>query len=235
MIQSLNDAADGFVHMVRTERNMRIHFFFGFLVLVAATLFGINRAEWMILCASIALVFVTEMINTVIEDTLDAVEPRLTHPVRRIKHAAAAAVLVSALNALIIGFLVFSTYWSTPFERMIRVRYASWHVTFITLLMVIFLTVAGKAFFGRGPGHPAGHGTPFRGGAVSGHAAVAFALWTVVLFSQTNAFIVMVTLLLALLVAQSRLRAKIHSLIEVLAGAAIGFLVATLFFQVFKP
>ena len=64
---------------------------------------------------------------------------------------------------------------------------------------------------------------------------MAFALWTVVLFSQTNAFIVMVTLLLALLVAQSRLRAKIHSLIEVLAGAAIGFLVATLFFQVFKP
>ena len=55
-----------------------------------------------------------------------------------------------------------------------------------------------------------------------------------IFLTNQNLFIVGVTFLLAALVAQSRLRAKIHSPTEVLAGAVLGFLVTALFFQLFR-
>ena len=136
-------------------------------------------------------------------------------------------MLVLAVNALIVGFFIFSKYWSWPIEATaLRIRHTSWQITFIALLVVVFSTIAGKAFFHRG--------TPFKGGVISGHSAVAFSIWTAVLFTVSNPFILGMMFLLAALVAQSRLRAKIHSFAEVVTGAAVGFLVTALFFKIFK-
>ena len=93
-------------------------------------------------------------------------------------------------------------------------------------MVVLFLVIAGKAMGKKG--------TPFRGGAVSGHSAIAFSLWTIILFTQTNTYVICITLFMACLVAQSRLRAKIHSLWEVLAGSLIGILATTTFFGLFR-
>ena len=227
LVQSLNDAAEGIIYVIKNERNMRVHFIFGFIVLLAAILLGVSRVEWIILCTIISFVLATEMVNTVIEEVVDLVEP-LSHPnVRIIKHVSAGFVLVASVNAFIIGFLIFSKYTSWPIQiTAMQIRHASWHITFIALLVVVFLVISGKAFFHRG--------TPFRGGILSGHSAVAFALWTAILFNENNIFVLGTTFCLAALVAQSRLRAKIHSLGEVIAGALAGFLVTALFFQIFK-
>ncbi len=227
LVHSLNNAVEGFIYVVKHERNMRLHFLLGFLVLLAAIFMGVSRLEWIILCAIISFVLVTEMINTVIEEILDLVE-RSHHPdIRIIKDMSAGAVLVSVFTALVVGFFIFSKYWAWPIEKIaIQARHADWHITFVALLVVIFLVIAGKAFFHRG--------TPFRGGAVSGHAAIAFAVAATLLFTQNNVYVVSVVFLLALLVAQSRLRAKIHSFWEVVAGALLGMLVTALFFQIFR-
>lgn len=227
-IQSLNDAAEGFVYVVRYERNMRIHYLFSFMMLLLAVLLGISRIEWIILCITISFVLVAEMINTAIEETVDAIFKK-THAeeARIIKHVSAGAVLVSAVAAFVIGFLIFAKYWQWPLEwTAFRLRYASWHTTFLALLAVFFFVIGGKAFFS--------HGTPFRGGAISGHSAIAFSLWTSVIFTNQNPFIIGVTFCMAALVAQSRLRAKIHSLVEVTVGAVVGTLVTALFFQIFR-
>ena len=226
-LQSLNNAVEGFIYAVKSERNMRVHFLGGFLILLLGIAIGIVRIEWIILCTIVTLVWVAEMINTVVEETLDMIEKSTHSSVRRIKDISAAVVLISALNALIVGFFIFSKYLTWPLELVVRkVRYAPWTITFIALLVVSFLVIAVKAFFRSG--------TPFRGGLVSGHAAAAFSLWTTIFLTNQNLFIVGVTFLLAALVAQSRLRAKIHSPAEVLAGAALGFLVTALFFQLFR-
>ncbi len=226
-LQSLNDAADGFIFVVKNERNMRIHFLFGFFVLVLAVWLGINRLDWIILCTIISFVLVTEMINTAIEDVIDLVKTSHHPVVRMIKHVSAGAVLVSSMNALIVGFFIFSKYLPAPFRSVAeRARYTPAHVTFFALIAVIFAVIFSKAFFQ--------HGSPFRGGAVSGHSAVAFGIWTAVILVQNNVFVSSAVFLMALLVAQSRLRAKIHSVIEVIAGAALGILVTALFFQLFQ-
>ena len=227
MVQSLNNAAEGIIYVIKNERNMRVHFLLGFVVLLAAILVGVSRVEWIILCTIISFVLAAEMMNTVIEEVIDLVEP-LIHPnVRIIKDVSAGFVLVAAINALIVGFFIFSKYTSWPIQiTAMKIRHASWHIMFIALLVVVFLVISGKAFFHRG--------TPFRGGVLSGHSAVAFALWTSIIFTYDNIFVLGSTFCLAALVAQSRLRAKIHSLGEVIAGALVGFLVTAILFQVFK-
>ena len=227
LVQSLNDAVEGVIYVIKNERNMRIHFLLGFAVLLLGILLSVSRVEWMILCTIVSLVWAAELLNTVIEEMLDLVEP-LIHPnVRIIKDVSAGFVLVLAVNAMIVGFFIFSKYWSWPVLVIaFHIRHASWHITFIALLVVVFSVIFGKVYFHRG--------TPFRGGIISGHSAVAFALWTSILFSFDNIFVLGATFCLAVLVAQSRLRAKIHSLKEIVAGGIVGFLVTALLFQIFK-
>ena len=226
-LESLNDAVDGFIHVAKNERNMRIHFLIGFLVLLLGIVLGISRIEWIVLCVTISLVFIAEMVNTVIEDVIDFIEKSFHPDVRLIKDMAAGFVLISGINAVIVGFLIFSNYWSWPLELAVfHIRYSSWHITFFSLLVVIALVIGAKVYFHRG--------TPLKGGVVSGHAAVAFSLWTAVLFTQPNIFVIAATFFLALLVAQSRLRAKIHTVGEIATGAVLGFLVTALFFKILR-
>ncbi|MGH7198340.1 MAG: diacylglycerol kinase [Candidatus Omnitrophota bacterium] len=225
-VQSLNAAVEGFVHVIRHERNMRIHFLMAFLVLLAAILLGVSRFEWIILCFVVSFVLVVEMANTVIEETMDFIQVTYHPAIQLIKDVSAGAVLVATLNAVIVGFLIFAKYLVWPLEiTVFRIRHSPAEITLVSLLTVIFIVIAGKAFSRRG--------TPLIGGILSGHAAVAFALWTAVVFVQDNVYVIFATLALALLVIQTRMRAKIHTFWELLAGAVLGILVTALFFKVF--
>lgn len=226
-VQSFNDAAEGFLHAMRHERNMRIHFMIGFAVLVLGIALGVTRLEWIILSSIISFVMVAEMMNTAIEKTIDLVHKDFDPLARRVKHIAAGMVLVAAVNAFIIGAFIFSRYWQEPFMMMSRtIRYSHWHITFVSLLVAVGLVIAGKGFFHKG--------TPFRGGPLSGHSAAAFAFWTAIVFVSEDGYVVSLAFLIACLVGQSRLRAKIHSFWEVVAGAVIGILVTALLFQIYS-
>lgn len=226
-LHSMNNAVEGFVHVVRSERNMRIHFVVATLVLLMAAFVGVKRLDWLLLCGATCLVLMAEMINTAIEETLNLLHSRYHPKVGMIKDISAGMVLVSVVNALIIGFFVFSQYWAEPFGfAVFRLQHAAGYVLFISLLVVIMLVVYGKAFGKKG--------TPFQGGIISGHAATAFSLWTVLVFVQTNLFVSAVGFLLAALVAQSRLRAKIHTYWEVVYGALLGTIVTALLFKMFS-
>jgi diacylglycerol kinase (ATP) len=86
--------------------------------------------------------------------------------------------------------------------------------------------IASKALTGRG--------TPLRGGLPSGHAALAFGGWTAITFIAEDERVVIsfVALIMALLVAQSRVESGIHTTSEVVLGAVTGTLVSMILFQV---
>lgn len=226
-LKSLNDAVGGIIYVLRYERNMSVHFLFALLTLVAAIVVGVSRTEWILLCAMVTLVLVTEIMNTAVEHLVDLVKGSFHPEAKVIKHISAGMVLVSTVGAMIVGVFIFSGQLYGPWEYLTgQVRYAPWYVAFTSTLVAIFFVIAGKAYLHRG--------TPFKGGPISGHSAVAFSLWTVLLFKQTDVFITAIGFLLAALVAQSRLRARIHSFWEIAAGAVMGISVTALFFQVFK-
>ena len=223
-LHSLNKAVEGFIHVVRHERNMRIHFFIAFCILLVAVFVGMQRTDWLILCFATCLVLMAEMINTAIEEILNLLHPKYHPTVGLVKDISAGMVLVAAVNALILGFFIFSRYWANPLDFLVmRLRFSAPYLVFISILAAVFVVIYGKSFGKKG--------TPFRGGAISGHSAVAFSLWTALVFMQDNLFVVGVGFLLAALVAQSRLKAKIHSMREVLAGALVGVGVTTFFFR----
>lgn len=225
-LHSLNNAVEGFIHVLRQERNMRVHFLFAFLVLLLAFFLGVRRVDWLILCLATCLVLMAEMINTAIEEMLNLLHGKYHPTVGLIKDISAGMVLVSAMNALILSFFIFSKYWQMPVEFMVtRLRHSAGYLMFISVLVAIFFVIYGKAFVRKG--------SPLRGGIVSGHSAVAFSLWTALVFTQSNLLVVAIGFLLASLVAQSRLRSRIHSFWEVVAGALIGVAITTFFFKLF--
>ena len=224
LIESLNSAVEGFIYVIKTQRNMRLHFLIATLIVVLGIYFNLPKTELLLLLGAIALVLVLEMVNTAVELTIDLIK-NVYHPLARIiKDVTAGAVLLSTLNAIAVGYVVFSQHFSLQIEnKIIGLAHSPWHLTFIALLVVLFLVVIGKVIFHKG--------TPFRGGMPSGHAAFAFSLWTAIAFSTKNGLIILLSFIMAFLIARHRLKDDIHDVWEVLAGGLLGILATALVFQ----
>jgi len=191
---------------------------------------GVNRFELIALLLAITFVLVAEMINSAIEQTIDLSTTSFDPLAKLAKDIAAGAVLIAAINAIAIGYLVFSHAFSTSASSVLdRLRDLPTEVTLIALVLTVLVVIATKAWLGRG--------TPLRGGLPSGHAAVAFAGWvavTYILSPKEHRFLVSsIMFIMALLVAQTRIEAGVHSTLEVVYGGLLGALVALAVFQLF--
>ncbi|OLE01422.1 MAG: diacylglycerol kinase [Actinobacteria bacterium 13_1_20CM_4_69_9] len=227
IVESFNYAIEGVIHVLRTQRNMRIHFAIAVAVLVAAVAVGVSRLELIVLLLSITFVLVAEMINTAVEGTIDAATTSFDPMAKLAKDIAAGAVLISAVNAVAVGYLVFAGKAADKSADVLdRLRDAPAQITVIALVLTVIIVIATKAWTGRG--------TPLRGGLPSGHAAIAFAAWVAATYvvGDPHRFVVSaLTFIMALLVAQTRVESGIHSTLEVASGGAIGALVTLSVFQ----
>ena len=231
ILESFNFAFEGIIHVLRTQRNMRIHFGAAFVVLVTALVFDISRLELIALLIAIVFVLIAEMINTAVEAAVDVASTSFDPMAKLAKDIGAGAVLIAAINAIAVGYLVFSAQVADESSRLLdRLSEAPAELTLVALVMTIAVVIALKALSGRG--------TPLRGGWPSGHAAVAFAGWmavTLVLDDTEHRYLVSsLALIMALLVAQTRIEAGVHTTLEVAAGGALGSLVTLAVFQGFS-
>ena len=229
LIESFNYAIEGIIHVLRTHRNMRIHFLVAIAVLVAALWVGVDRMELIALLISISFVLVAEMINSAIEQAIDVATTSFDPLAKLAKDVAAGAVLIASANAVAVGYLVFSNEIGGGASNVLeRLRDAPVKLTLIALLLTVLIVIATKAFTGRG--------TPLRGGLPSGHAAVAFAGWMAATYivAASDRFVVStIMLIMALLVAQTRVESGVHSALEVAYGGLLGALVTLAVFQLF--
>ena len=227
ILESFNYAIEGIIHVLRTQRNMRIHFAVAVVVLIAALVSDVTRLELIALLLSITFVLVAEMINTAVEGTIDAATTSFDPMAKLAKDIAAGAVLIASVNAVAVGYLVFAGKAADKSADVLdRLRDAPAQVTLIALVLTVILVIATKAWTGKG--------TPLRGGLPSGHAAVAFAAWVAATYivGDPHRFVVSaLTFIMALLVAQTRVESGIHSTLEVASGGAIGALVTLTVFQ----
>ena len=227
LIDSFSYAFEGIIHVLRTQRNLRIHFLAAVLVFGAAIAVGVTRLQLMALVLAIAFVLVAEMLNTAIEGVIDVSTTSFDPNAKLAKDIAAGAVLIASITAVAVGFLVFSSAAGQRATHVLdRVRDAPADITLVALVLVVLIVLATKAWTGRG--------TPLRGGLPSGHAAIAFAAWVAVtyLVGSDHRFVVSgLALIMAVLVAQTRVESGIHSSLEVAYGAAIGALVTLVVFQ----
>lgn len=226
LVDSFNNAINGIISAIRSERNMKIHLTVAALVLFLSLFYDLTRVEFLIVCMTIAIVIICELFNTAIEVVIDTLIG-IYHPKAKVvKDTAAGAVFIAAVLSILVGYFIFYDRVSTSLEiGIIRIKQTPTHLTVIAIILTMLVVLLLKAFSKTG--------TPFSGGMPSGHSAIAFSATTAVALWTNNVNITILFLIVSLLVVQSRLEGKIHTAIELLVGAVIGFSVTLLLFQIF--
>ena len=106
LLTSFKYAFLGVWHVLRTQRNARIHLSVALVVIALGLWLGLSRTEWAIIILTIGLVLAAESFNTVAEAAVDLATADF-HPLAKIaKDVAAGAVLVTAITAVIVGLLI---------------------------------------------------------------------------------------------------------------------------------
>ncbi len=228
LLESFSYAFQGLVYVLRHQRNMQIHIGMAIVVLVASLFFRLTRLELVAVFFAISLVLIAEMANTALENAIDLVTSAYDPKAKIAKDVAAGAVLVAAINSLVVAYFVFADKAAFVSTNVLsKVRNSPTHITFVTLILVVLFVIILKA--------RSGTLRRLSGGLPSGHSAVAFAGWTAVTFvaagNRYGVLISAVTFFMAVLTAQSRVEAHIHTTGEVVLGGVLGIIVATIMFQ----
>ncbi len=192
----------------------------------ASLFYDITKIELIILSLTIILVVFAELINTAIEVAIDATT-NYYHPLAKIaKNISAGAVLLTALNAIFIGYLIF---WDKinnfSFGVITKIKQSNPYMAFVILVMVVIITVIAKAIYGEG--------TPLRGGMPSGHSTISFSIATIISFITNEPIIIGLSFMMAIIVAQSRVDTGVHSLKEVVVGAILGTVLTIIILKIF--
>ncbi|MBP5614758.1 MAG: diacylglycerol kinase family protein [Bacteroidales bacterium] len=106
-IKSFSYAFAGLRVLFREEHNARIHAVAAVLAVAMGFLFRISPMEWIAVVIVIGMVFAAEIINSSIERTADFVKAERDDRKRDIKDLGAAAVLVCAIAAAVVGIIIF--------------------------------------------------------------------------------------------------------------------------------
>lgn len=110
LLKSFKFAFSGIKQALKKERNLKIHFLAAFLVIFFGFVFGISRLEWLLIILLIGMVISAELFNSVVENLCDLLKKKLKLSYEEttfIRNASAGAVLVLAIVAFLIGFLIF--------------------------------------------------------------------------------------------------------------------------------
>lgn len=106
-VESIGYAWEGIVSTIKNEPNFKIHLAMGTIALIASLFLKFTIGETIVLILTISLVLILELVNTALEAIVDLASPR-KNPIAKIaKDVSAAAVLVSAFTAILVGVLLF--------------------------------------------------------------------------------------------------------------------------------
>lgn len=109
-LKSFKYAGKGIYKLISGEHNAWIHCAAIVVVTIAGFYFNITRGEWIAVIVCFGLVLSAEGFNTAIEKLTDLVSPE-RHPIAGdVKDIAAGAVLICAIAAAIVGFIIFLPY-----------------------------------------------------------------------------------------------------------------------------
>lgn len=223
LLESFSNAVNGLFEAFYQERNLRIHLIFALFVILSTFFLSLTTWELVIILIVVALVFITELFNTSIEILSDKVESNKDERIKMVKDISAAAVLISAVLSVIVGIIIFSKKISSNTPLLIqKISALPEYVYLFVFVFVLLSSMFVKILYMR----IKGRGANVQGGIISVHSALAFSTFTFIAIHNWNDYVsIFMSLVLALLVAQSRLEAKIHTLQEIINGAIFGIII----------
>ena len=108
---TFKNARKGFRLVLKSEMNLRVHIVIAFAVMFTAYLLNFSAIEYCLLLFAIAIVIVSEMLNTAIEFTLDSIyHNKYSKMVGMAKDISAGAVMFASFISLIVGIILFGKH-----------------------------------------------------------------------------------------------------------------------------
>jgi diacylglycerol kinase (ATP) len=105
-LRAFKHAFAGWLYVIRTQQNAWIHLLATLCVVALAAWLRLPLRDWAVLILAVAIVWMAEFLNTALEAVVDLASPE-RHPLGKVgKDVGAAAVLVAAFSAAILGFLI---------------------------------------------------------------------------------------------------------------------------------
>ena len=105
-LHSFRHAFRGIHRVFRTQRNAWIHSVIALIAFLAAFWLGLPARDWAVIILTAALVFTAEFLNTAIEAVVDLASPAQHDLAGAAKDISAAAVLITALAAILVGIII---------------------------------------------------------------------------------------------------------------------------------
>ncbi len=217
LIDSFKNAIEGLNITYKMEKNFRYHIILSLLTILVSLIMNIDSFHLVIIVISISLVLVAELFNTVFEVLIDNfITKKKNKIIKVIKDISAAAVLITSINALVVGyFLIFTKL----FKKILNIFKINWVINdtiiFISFIFLILFIIIIKKIINSEK--------VFKGGWPSGHSALSFSIFALSLMYVNILIIKILIFLLAVIVSKSRIDLKIHSFSQVVSGAIIGF------------
>lgn len=219
--EKFNVAFEGIFETIRTERHMKFHCFCTIIVFILSMFLEIGKYEALAIVISVSLTWIAELFNTAIESCVDMVTEKYHPLAKRAKDIAAGAVLITALNAIFVGYIVFEKKIVVNLRQVFFILKDSFQHTVLTVFtLVIIIVICIKAIVKKG--------TALRGGFPSGHSALASSILTLITSLTDNPKIFFLALILTILVIHSRIEGKIHTFFETVVGAFLGWAITYL-------
>ncbi|MBI5236630.1 MAG: diacylglycerol kinase [Deltaproteobacteria bacterium] len=226
-LEALNCAIEGVIYAFKTQRHIRYHYVIAAMALVSSLVLRLPMLEFVVFAISVVVLLFAEMLNTAIEETVNLLEDKKNLIAKNAKDVAAGAVLISSIAVLIVSYMIFTKHLYGPMAGALEgVKMFAGHVAIVALLLVLIAVVVVKAAYGKG--------RPLHGGLPSGHAAVAFSLFTSISLLTLEPFVVMLAFVMATMVSHSRLIGAIHTKFEIFLGALLGLGLTLLVFFLFN-
>jgi len=110
LVKSFKYAFEGVLHAFKFNRNIRIHAFAAFIVVLMGLFFQVSLLEASILGVLILIVIASEMINTAIEEMVNLITNEHRREAKIAKDVSAGMVLVTSIGSVIVGILIFAPH-----------------------------------------------------------------------------------------------------------------------------
>ncbi|MCL5674475.1 MAG: diacylglycerol kinase [Candidatus Omnitrophica bacterium] len=226
IISSFTDAFRGLFFILKTQRNLRIHFIIAAFVILGGLFLKIPISDFLILILLITIVIVVEITNTIIEMIINFLTDTYSIEARRLKDASASMVLVASGSAIIVGYLIVARFFPPSLRNLFEdIAHSPWYFTLTVIITISIIYIFLKFFIRRR--------ALISGGMPSIHSGIAFSIWTIISFMTfyKTPLISFLVLLLAVWVAQGRVLKRIHKIEEVIIGALGGIFITVIIFE----
>ncbi|HUU54898.1 MAG TPA: diacylglycerol kinase [Armatimonadota bacterium] len=221
LLDSSRNAVDGLLHVLRQDWHMRFICLVGAFVMLFSALLSVSRLDVLLLLLAISMVVLAEVINRAIEVVVDLVSPEYHPLAKAAKDVGGAGVLVATVFGLVVALGVFASTNAVKALQGLPTRPEPHilHVGLVGIVTVVAAVILGKLW--------GGHGSLTRGGLVSAHSALGFFCFVSICFLTPDIIVRALGFALAVLVAQSRVDAGIHTVREVIVGTVVALVLGT--------